>query len=124
MVVHKKVGQIKCQECGISLSTRFNFKRHMDSHLRDEAQRERERLTFRHVDLEQWDPEMEGEGSGSEVDGGEEGQEVGGRGDGQEISVEGQEVGEGSDIEDEPASDRRKGFSVIELADASVIRSY
>ena len=44
--VHKKIGMFSCDMCDKEFGKKFNLVRHKDSHLRDQAARESERLTF------------------------------------------------------------------------------
>ena len=44
--VHKKIGMFSCDICDKEFGKKFNLVRHKDSHLRDQATRESERLTL------------------------------------------------------------------------------
>lgn len=111
MNVHKNSDVRKCGVCGKDFASQFNLKRHMDTHLRDEGQRERDRLAFREVGLDHWQwGDMTAGGDGDGGDG-----EAGGR---QEEEVDHEDAG-GSDVEDDPALPRQ-GFSVKQLADAYI----
>ena len=109
MNVHKNSDMKKCGECGKYFASQYNLKRHLDTHQRNGAQRERDRLAFREVDLNQWGAVS----LGGDVDVG------GGVQDGGAQQVDDEA---GSDVDDDPAlsspSDRRQGFSMNQLAEA------
>ena len=111
LVVHKNCGQVKCNVCGKKFANKFNLGRHKDTHLRDDSQRARDRLSFREVALSQWDGEL------GDVGVNVEGVNVEG------VNFESGEVDQdGSDVEDDPAAsgDHRQGFSLNELGECFI----
>ena len=127
--IHKNTTPHQCKFCEKKFSQKSNLNRHMDIHLGDQGQKERDRLTFRRVDLLQWEESL-GDTLRERANGGVNQHVVGSQVEeptsrdraGGEVD---QDV-EGSEVDEDPdpfsASSECQGFSVNELTDAFIER--